>query len=426
MSNLNVNFLVDPSLSRHSSEEISEDSAKRVIEQDAPAKRMKMDRADDIWEFALEDIENRESRAAAQAEAEGAAYELSVFTQRNPEPQGRFIIEFPPNVLSALLAHLDYSDLGALFQLCQFTNTSLKSFFLEKINVVSRRFFEKPYFNLLVPQRMMCQRELDAEPARLAGLSIVGRGQAFLEALQDQLNGMNQPHSMAQIRSIFGEEMFLGDEKAFMRHVLSFQELIKSELAKPTGNRTSVAGIAEEFLLLKAFLEFMQNSPDEVFEVSEDGNVKIILDADALNCHFFPIQLLKNPERIIKLSATDSYVFNLPPQIGLCTNLKRLHIEDHLLAFPPEIGQLTQLEYLGFTYAYDIKSFPAEIINLTNLKWLVFSVDCTGNPCYQTKTCAGEQCQMYFDDLPPAQKEWLWNLKDNGCEIKGMYIPPRV
>lgn len=426
MSNLYINITTRSS--SPSIEEMPENSAKRIVEQDqgALAKRQKVDIADDIWEFALEDIQNRESVEVAQAEAEDAAYELSVLTQRNPEPQGRLIVEFPLNFLSSLLANLDYSDLGTLFQLCRFTNTTLKSFFLERANVVSQYIFDKPYLNLVVPQRMICQRELDAESSRLAELSILGRGQAFLNDLQDQLSVMNRPHSMAQIRSVFGEEMFVGDEKAFMGHVLSFPDLIESELLKGLVKRTRVEKIANEFLLLKDFLEFMQNSPDEVFAVSEDGSIEIRLDAEELNCHFFPIQLLKNPERLVELKATDSYVFNLPSQIGLCTNLKRLHIEDHLLAFPPEIGQLTQLEYLGFPYAYDIKSFPEEIINLTNLKQLRISEECSGNPCHETKTCASEQCQMYFDDLSPAQKEWLWNLKDNGCEIKGMYIPPRV
>jgi hypothetical protein len=61
---------------------------------------------------------------------------------------------------------------------------------------------------------------------------------------------------------------------------------------------------------------------------------------------------------------------SLPPEIGQLTNLRVLYLwQNQLTSLPPEIGQLTQLEGLGVSNN-QLTSLPPEIGLLSSLEWL--------------------------------------------------------
>ena len=88
----------------------------------------------------------------------------------------------------------------------------------------------------------------------------------------------------------------------------------------------------------------------------------------------------------------------LPPEIGQLVNLKHLIAANFLLLeLPPEIGKLVNLKtlYLGRN---QLTELPPEITQLTNLR----SLDLRHNPLH----------------LPASQREWFYELKENGCSIR--------
>jgi Leucine-rich repeat (LRR) protein len=67
-------------------------------------------------------------------------------------------------------------------------------------------------------------------------------------------------------------------------------------------------------------------------------------------------------------------IYTTPPsQIFLLINLEELHFNNSFLTtIPAEIGNLTNLTYLGIEKNYYLTTIPAEIGNLTNLTTLFF------------------------------------------------------
>jgi hypothetical protein len=65
----------------------------------------------------------------------------------------------------------------------------------------------------------------------------------------------------------------------------------------------------------------------------------------------------------------ESYITSIPPEIGNLTKLEYLRILcDDLLELPAEIGNLTNLKYLDISWCDKLISLPPEIGNLTKLE----------------------------------------------------------
>lgn len=364
------------------------------------------------------------------------------FTTYDPEEDARLIIGFPKNILSLLITYLNYEDLKPLMSLCYWTQETLKITILEKANIVSNSLYLNHYRNLALNSKILVQKHLDTDPKRLKDFSLITKSQAYLDHILNEIAQTKQygNYSMAKVREAFCERFFQGDEVAFMEHILYFKRTIEENrpdvfhYRKEHRNTTEPVNIVDEFMRLEKEAKEIAFSiadedemPDSKYEYQYENDKIYIRTADyEIESSILPIGIFTNAERIASIEIVDSHALSLPPQIGDCINLVSLQIDDHILSLPPEIGKLKNLRELSLIFCFNLKFYPDEITELKNLKLLNLNTnDCSGDPCYITKTCADQQCVIYFDDLPLNQKEWLWDLKDNGCKIEGIYIPPR-
>jgi len=110
---------------------------------------------------------------------------------------------------------------------------------------------------------------------------------------------------------------------------------------------------------------------------AEESLQKLVAIPQNLWCQY---QANQEAKRIIKQAITQNTISldlsslrcltKLPPEIGQLTQLQWLYITNSQLAIlPPEIGQLTQLQQLHVT-GTQLTILPPEIGQLSQLRWL--------------------------------------------------------
>jgi hypothetical protein len=398
MSDLQLTITNSPLNAQDPIEQTDAKINSRTIEQDNtnPAKRIRLE-ADDAWEYALDNpITERES---SNQEVVQFIIDLQS-TARNPEAKGRLIVQFPADILTQLFTYLDVKTIGSLLSLCQFGNTFIKNIFFTRANFVSNYLYGLPFVTMNKLSQSLTLTLLDASLESLKQHAFVAAAQAILDTIYTGLQTTDKKLTMEQIRECLDAGYFKDDEESFMRHVLTFDHPMYQREGK---------NIVQRFSDYHDYLLDLPNQTDEdnTESARRYGDSSTTYTDDM---YFFPLRLIHNPEKIEQLVFCDMGLVTLSPQIADCVNLQELHVEQ-VNCLPSEIGQLTSLKSLTFQY-HNLRSLPDSIVNLTKLTHLQFEAD-------------NLQDLIPFESLTPAQKEWLWTLKENGCTIELMDVPPR-
>lgn len=397
MSDLQLTITNSPLNTPEAVEQTAPKINARTIEQDGtpPAKRVKQtDRGDDIWEYALKNpIAERESY-----NQEVVKFIIdSQITARSPEAEGRLIVQFPAHILALLFTYLDMKTIGSLMSLCQFGNTDLKSIFFTEANFVSNHLYGLPFVRMSKLSQSFTLTLLDASPESLNKHAFLAAVQAILDTIYTGLQTTDKKLTMEQIRESLDEAYFKDDELSFMRHVLSFDHPMY---------QSSEPNIVTRFFDYHNYLLDLPAHSGVNTESIRQYSDGFAYTEDKF---FFPLRIINNPEKIKALFLMDMGLITLPPQIEDCVNLQTLHVEQ-VNCLPTEIGNLTSLTSLTLQY-HNLRTLPNSIVNLTKLTHLQFEAEM--------------QSLIAFESLTPAQKEWLWTLKENGCVIEQMNVPPR-
>ena len=142
----------------------------------------------------------------------------------------------------------------------------------------------------------------------------------------------------------------------------------------------------------------------------------IHLDLSGLGLKILPPEIGKCT-RLERLHLHNNQLVNLPPEIGKCTQLQRLSLDyNQLVNLPPEIGKCTQLQWLSLHYN-QLVNLPPEIGKCTQLEWLYLDYNQLVNLPPEIGKCTSLQWfslnNNQLVNLPPeigkcTRLEWLY------------------